>query len=210
MKLKTFSIIITGIIFVYLITVKVSESNMACGTCHDNEHLRWKTSSHKTIDCIDCHIDPGMSGAVDAQVKGIGNLFTAVFKGTDIQPHEAPVPVSTQNCLGCHASILRVNEIGWGDLPENTLKGQGLKIGHSTHVEKYTIDCVECHRGIIHRDPNKYRRYPVNWPFMNKDCMVCHDGNYSERFKVEVTDVEDKGKCTVCHPYYEPPPDYEQ
>ena len=63
--------------------------------------------------------------------------------------------------------------------------------------------------GIVHRDPNKIGKYSINWPFMHNDCGVCHDGKYWDRFETEVTDLEDNKKCTVCHPTYEPPPDYE-
>jgi len=55
----------------------------------------------------------------------------------------------------------------------------------------------------------KIGKYKTNWPFMHNDCGVCHDGKYWERFKIEVTDLEDQSKCAVCHPTYEPPPNYD-
>jgi len=210
MKFKTIAVIFFGIILLYGVTAKVSESNWACGACHSSQHERWAVSSHQSIDCRQCHIDPGVSGAVDAQINGIGNLFTAVIHGTDIQPHKDPIPVSTENCMGCHAGILHFTEMGYEDLPDNSLKGQGLIIAHRTHVEKYNMNCVDCHRGIVHRDPDEIAKYPLNWPFMHIDCGPCHRGAFMERFQVVVTDLEDRSKCTTCHPYYEPPPDYEE
>jgi hypothetical protein len=147
-------------------------------------------------------VDPGASGLLEAQIKGVGNLWIAVTRGTDIQPHEEPLPISTENCIGCHAGILYVNEIGFEDLPENSLKGQSLKVSHRLHVEEYKIDCVECHRGIVHRDPGDIGKYETNWPFMHKDCGVCHNGQYWERFDIELTDVEGEENCIVCHPTY--------
>ena len=209
MNYRFVAIAVLVLVVIYGATVKVSESNWACGSCHMLEHERWAQSTHKTADCAECHIDPGVKGAFDAQISGLNNLMIAITKGTNIQPHEDPIPVSTDNCIGCHAAILYVTEIGWEDLPENSLKGQGLKIGHRVHVEKYTVNCVECHRGVVHRDPAEIGKYEANWPFMHKDCSPCHTGEYSERFQVEVTSLEDKSKCTVCHPTYIPPPDYE-
>ncbi|MFC1564873.1 cytochrome c3 family protein [candidate division KSB1 bacterium] len=210
MRKKYIPIILVSVVFLYAVTVSVSESNWACGTCHTTEHDRWAVSTHNAVDCTQCHVDPGFGGAIDAQINGIGNLFTAVVSGNDIQPHEDPIPISTQNCMDCHASILRVNELGYEDTPDNTLKGQGLKISHNTHIDTYKMDCVECHRGIVHRDPEEIGKYKTNWPLMHKDCKPCHDGMYSERFKIVVTSLEEPDKCQVCHPYYEPPPEYDK
>ena len=204
MKLKITALVIIGILLIYVTTVKVSESNFACGYCHTDQHERWAASTHETVDCLECHIDPGISGAIDAQVNGLQNLYVSITKGNEIKPHEDPIPISTENCMSCHAAIFLVTELGWEDLPDNSLKVQGLKIGHRIHVEKYNIMCVECHRGIVHRDPEAIGKYEMNWPFMITDCGPCHDGKFSERFQVEVTDLGDKKKCNVCHPYYEP------
>ncbi|MCP4725518.1 MAG: hypothetical protein GY863_10800 [bacterium] len=210
MKYKLVSIVIISLVFIYAVTIQVAESNWACGSCHDQEHERWTLSTHETVDCTQCHVDPGIGGSIDAQINGIGNLLTAVTSGNDIQPHDDPIPVSTQNCMGCHASILRVNEIGYEDTPDNSLKGQGLKISHNTHITTYKMDCVECHRGIVHKDPEFVGKYETNWPFMHNDCGPCHDGEYSERFKVEVTSIDEQEKCITCHPYYQPPPGYDK
>jgi len=186
----------------YIPIAHVSESNRACSACHKEQGEIWAHSTHKSEKCRECHVEPGMSGALKAQVGGVKNLAIYVFKGTEIQPHEDPLPISTANCLACHGAILYVNEIGFDDLPDNSLKGQSLLVGHRIHVEEYKIECVECHRGITHRNPDDIGKYETNWPLMHNDCGVCHDGKYWDRFDIEVTDIEDPGKCTVCHPTY--------
>ncbi|MFC1477330.1 cytochrome c3 family protein [candidate division KSB1 bacterium] len=205
MRYKIILLIITGIVILYTSAVTVSETNWACGTCHTAEHERWAVSSHQTIDCEACHIDPGIGGAFDAQMNGMQNLFVSITSGNTVQPHEDPIPISTENCMECHAAILYFNELGFEDTPDNTLKGQGLLIGHRIHVEKHAIDCVECHRGIVHRDPGMIGKYPRNWPMMHTDCSICHEGQYLERFDMELPDVQDQAECAMCHPTYEPP-----
>jgi len=210
--MKSNSIIIISIVIViiiYFIAAETSESNFGCGYCHTGEYDRWDVSTHNTVNCRNCHIDPGITGTIDAQINGLHNLFIAITKGTNVKPHEDPIPISTQNCQGCHAAILNLTELGYEDLPDNSLKVQGLKIGHRVHVEEYNIDCVECHRGVVHRDPGEIGKYAKNFPFMHTDCKSCHDGKYHERFQVEVTDLEDRQKCTTCHPDYIPPDEYE-
>lgn len=208
MKIKRrylIGLIALGLIILYIGAVRLSESDYACGKCHSAEKESWAVSTHKTVHCRDCHIDPGMSGEIKAQLRGMRNLWVSITKGNEVTPHEDPIPISTENCFSCHAAVLYVNEIGFVDLPDNSLKGQSMTIAHRTHVSKYNIECVECHRGVVHRNPEDIGKFATNWPLMHKDCGVCHDGKYWERFEVEVTDVYDQAKCTVCHPTYEPP-----
>ena len=114
--------------------------------------------------------------------------------------------------MGCNNSILYFDEIGWYDLPDNTLKGQGLIMAHRTHVEREKVECAEYHRGITHRDPEFAGKYKTNWPFMFNDCGVCHNGQFNPRFNTTLTDVEDEDKkdCFQCHPFFTPPPVYEK
>lgn len=200
--------IVLSLLLLYGIMAKIVESNFACRLCHKPQYLTWAKSTHQKINCRDCHIEPGVAGVLKARINGLGNLAVYITRGTQIQPHDDPLPISTENCRGCHGAILYVNEIGFEDLPNNSLKGQSLIVAHRVHVEKYQIECVECHRGIVHRDPDEIGKYTTNFPFMHKDCGVCHDGKYRDRFQIEVTDLEDKGKCTTCHPTYQPPPDF--
>ncbi len=215
MSKKTIGILVVLLLAFYGSTVKLSESNFACGGCHTPQHNNWAISTHKNVDCRECHIDPGVGGALTAQYTGVKNLLVAFTTGGDTltreMAHESPLPMSSKNCMDCHAAILYFNELGYEDIPEeNTIQGQGLYIAHRTHIEKYDILCVECHRGISHRNPDDIRKYKTNWPFMKKDCGPCHTGKYMERFKTEVTDLQDMEKCTTCHPYYVPPPNYDK
>ena len=140
----------------------------------------------------------------------MGNVWTSITKGNQLQPHDKPIPLSSKNCMNCHAAILKVNEIGYEDLPVNSsLKGQGLIIAHEAHVNEYDVACVECHRGIVHRDPDDIGKYETNWPFMHTDCGVCHNGQYSERFDMKVRGLEEEKDCFMCHPTYQPPPAYD-
>ncbi len=206
-KLKITAIALAGLALAYGATVEVAKSDFACGSCHTDQHRSWKVSSHKNVNCRDCHVEPGIAGALKGQAQGVRDLLVALTRGTHITPHEDPLPISTQNCRDCHGAILFVNELGYEDLPENSLKGQGLVIGHRAHIEKYGMECVECHRGVVHRDPDAVGKYKTNWPLMKKDCGRCHDGTFSRRFQLTVSSVDNRKNCTVCHPYYVAPPD---
>ena len=181
-----------------------TDATAFCIWCHPTHGQGWATSTHKTVDCVDCHVDLGIKGAVGAKIHGLRNTFVALVRGSDVEAGEDPLPISSENCFACHSGILRFNEMGYEDLPDNSLKVDGLVMGHRIHVEKHKIDCVWCHRGTVHRDPTIVGKYDFNMP-LHGDCQKCHNGEYMEQFDMTVPHVEDKAECTMCHPTYEGP-----
>lgn len=181
-----------------------TDASGVCVMCHPEHGKLWKKSTHQTVECVECHVDPGVWGMAKAKVRGTRNLFVAMAHGNDVEPGKDPLPVSTENCRGCHRGVLYVNEMGFEDLPDNNLKNDGLIMGHRIHVEKHSIDCVWCHRGTVHRDPEIVGKYEYNMPF-HQDCDVCHTGEYVEKYDVTLPNTSDDSGCTLCHPTYEGP-----
>jgi len=181
-----------------------SDANGFCSSCHADHGQQWASSTHKAGDCVDCHVDPGVIGAAKAKVNGIRNVLVSLSQGNEVERGADPLPVNTKNCRGCHAGILRLSELGYADLPDNSLKVDGLVMGHRIHVEKHGIDCVWCHRGTVHRDPEIVGKYSFNMP-LHADCVICHNGEHLEQFDVTLPHQEDKEHCTMCHPTYEEP-----
>ena len=210
MKFKIIIFLFLGVVGLYIVIAIVSETNWSCASCHSQNHQSWLVSTHQTVNCRQCHINPGIEGALDAQWQGIKDLYVSITKGNEIPSHVDPIPISSKNCRDCHSAILYFNEIGWEDLPENSLKRQGFIMAHYLHINKYFLECVDCHRGIVHRNPKKIDKYVTNWPFTKNDCGPCHDGQFSDRFQINISDLEDKQNCIICHPAYTPPPDYEE
>jgi hypothetical protein len=183
-----------------------TDASNACILCHPEHGRLWRESTHRTVECVECHVDPGMSGMARAKIRGVRNVFVAMVHGSEVEPGSDPLPISTENCFGCHRGVLRVNELGFEDLPDNNLKNDGLVMGHRIHVEKHWIDCVWCHRGIVHRDPEIVGKYEFNMPF-HQDCDVCHTGEYFEKYDVTLPNTSDNSGCIMCHPTYEAPPE---
>ena len=194
------AVVVTVLIALHVVT----DATASCIWCHGEHGQLWAASTHKTVDCVECHVDPGIGGAVHAKLRGARNVFVSIARGNEVEPGEEPLPVSTENCFACHAGVLRVNEMGYQDLPANSLKADGLVMDHRVHVEKHGIDCVWCHRGTVHRDPAIAGKYEFNMP-LHGDCRACHNGEYIEQFDMTLPHVEDKSGCTDCHPTYEGP-----
>ncbi|OPZ10193.1 MAG: hypothetical protein BWZ10_02448 [candidate division BRC1 bacterium ADurb.BinA364] len=175
-----------------------------CVRCHPGHEAIWKSSTHRTVECVGCHVAPGWAHEVESKIHSLRNVGVFLRQGVEVVPGETPLPIARESCQGCHASILRVNEIGYSDLPPNSLQLLGLKPAHRLHVVDHQIDCVWCHRGVAHRDPAQIGKYDRNVP-THEDCMVCHDAQVSERFQIAVFGVEDEIDCFRCHPAYQPP-----
>ena len=195
---------IIGLLMVLGVVVAVSgawvytDSPNFCARCHPNMVQHWRSSTHQTVKCIQCHVDPDMKGALGAKVHGLYNVWVSVTKGITLTEHEIPLPINSARCLSCHRAILRLNEVGYLDLPDNNLKSDGLAVGHRIHVEKHGIDCVWCHRGIVHRDPAIVGKYAFNMP-LHQDCRACHNGQYLQAYDITLPDCDDPESCIQCH-----------
>lgn len=135
---------ITLLSFVLLViagfaTVEATSSSPFCGTCHEMnpEYNTWKASSHSTVACKTCHIQPGVVSYAKAKANGLVELYK---KTTD--DYTAPIQmikeVPNSTCESCHNMKTR----------ETSAKGD-IIIPHDKHLAK-DISCVTCHSGIAH------------------------------------------------------------
>lgn len=110
-----------------------AEKPAFCGSCHsmDQAYATWHMSTHKYIDCTECHL-PNNNIAVKMVAKaqtGINDVYHEVMRD-----YPATIKVSNQgmrtvqdNCLRCHKATVEATGMGAG--------GQ---------------DCTKCHRGLVH------------------------------------------------------------
>ena len=78
---------------------------------------RWLESSHKEVECVACHVRPGVSGWLqDKAWHGTRDVAIYLF-GKPTAPHNLQAHVDSGVCLSCHRNILRVSEIATRDLP---------------------------------------------------------------------------------------------
>ena len=191
-----------------------------CASCHNirPSYDSWVKSSHKEVECVTCHVRPGVEGFIhDKAYAGLKDVAIYLF-GTPTDPHNLQAAVSSEVCIGCHRAILRVSEVAARDLPP-PVKDVGLVMGHKKHMEAFAKrgkgeGCTTCHARVVHEQPIK--GYPVVIPrghvavdekpyypdhpegtklraaAMN-DCFRCHDGKTEHEGKVL------SKKCETCH-----------
>lgn len=191
-----------------------------CASCHNirPSYDSWVKSSHKEVECVTCHVRPGVEGFIhDKAYAGLKDVAIYLF-GTPTDAHNLQAAVSSEVCIGCHRAILRVSEVATRDLPP-PVKDVGLVMGHKKHMEAFAKrgkgeGCTTCHARVVHEQPIK--GYPVVIPrghvavdgkpyypdhpkgtklrasAMN-DCFRCHDGKTEHEGKVL------SKKCETCH-----------
>jgi len=88
-----------------------SESNQFCGgVCHtpmEPEATAHRLGAHSQVGCVQCHVGPGVAGAVTAKMNGTRQLW-GVLTGDYSRPVPSPrsrMPVPAETCEGCHRPV---------------------------------------------------------------------------------------------------------
>ena len=91
--------------------VPLTDHPKFCASCHNiaPSYDSWIKSSHKEVECVTCHVRPGVEGFLrDKAYAGTKDVLIAVF-GTPTDAHNLNATVHSEVCLSCHREILRVD-----------------------------------------------------------------------------------------------------
>ena len=143
------------------VSVEMTSQSWFCNSCHimNPYYDSWKHGSHKDVECIKCHISPGVENFLAAKFNGLGQVVDDVLHRTSMKPSAS---VSQLACLrsGCH-DVEKV---------KNTTKTSGKYLfRHDKHLGlEYSgikIACANCHshvKGDVHFEVN------------TNVCVTCH------------------------------------
>lgn len=164
----------TGLI-VLVLMVETSSQPQFCGSCHIMApyYESWKTSSHRDVPCVDCHISPGITHEIRKKWEAL-SMVTSYVTGTYGTNPWAEIDDAA--CLRCHQRRLLAGEELFGDV----LFNHGPHLTELRHGKK--LRCTSCHSQIV-----QGQHISVTSP----TCILCH-------FKGETTAV-DTTRCTLCH-----------
>lgn len=139
----------------------------------------WKTSTHSQISCGECHIEPGAKGFLAFSAAAVPDFYSQLIKGSD---HTNLLePPSRAACRKCHTKYRTVAPSG------------DLLIPHRAHVEVLEMDCVACHKDLVH----SVNRHGFNRPEM-ETCLECHNGDSASN------------ECIDCHTRKHTPANHER
>lgn len=223
MNQRTVIVLLVAVVVLGLagtVAIPVTNHPEFCASCHTVRPSveSWKTSSHKDVSCVACHVRPGLQGFLEDKVyAGLKDVAITWF-GTPTEPHDLQAHVDSDVCLGCHRAILRVSEVSMRDLSK-PVRDVGLIMSHRKHMEAFEKrrqgeGCTTCHARVVHGNPVKgypiviprghvkldmqphYPDHPEGsalWTSSLADCVRCHDNRTAYEGKVLSKD------CDVCH-----------
>ena len=160
----------------------VSEQPGFCNSCHimNTYYDSWKTSSHSQVNCLDCHLKPGLMGHVRGKINGLSQAVDCIVGRVGTKPNAAVLDIS---CLRseCHQA---------DELASKQLEFGRSKFTHEKHIGKevggMNITCGTCHshfEGDEHFKVNRDVCFTCHFvkdskseaKLVQTDCLDCHD-----------------------------------
>lgn len=196
----------TGVAAAAVPAFQATETPQFCRTCHEMGpyYDAWANGAHRSVSCVDCHVDPGAVNHVSHKVVAAKELWIHVAGDPTFPNGDAEVP--NARCLRCHS-----------DIPTST----GPRFSHRQHAQAGT--CVGCHADAGHRvtdaaldaagvlKPERRTaaaRTAVATPastgtapatHVRVSCARCHDLAKVACATCHRPAHPDRGECTTCH-----------
>lgn len=142
-------------------SVELTSQNWFCDSCHimNPYYASWRSGAHREVDCVKCHINPGVDNFLAAKFNGLGQVVDDVLHRTSMKPSTS---VSQLACTrsGCH-DVEKVR---------TTQKTEGKYLfRHDKHLDlEYTgiqVACSTCHSHVKGSE-----HFEVN----TNVCVTCH------------------------------------
>lgn len=152
-----------------------------CNSCHimNPFYESWENSSHSHVNCLDCHLNPGLVGYAKGKINGLAQLVACLSGRVGTKPNATVVNAS---CLRseCHSTE---------ELVTKNLVYSGMKFTHEVHVDK-VVDGIKITCGLCHSHVEGNEHFSVN----KEVCFTCHFLKGSER-----DDRLVQTSCQSCH-----------
>lgn len=160
---KTIILIAIPIVVAVLMVagMEITSQNSFCLNCHNMKvyYETLRTSSHKEVDCVKCHIAPGFDNFVKTKLKGLSEVVVYTIGEEPLVYH---AEIEDKTCLraGCHVKEKLTEE------PVNFKKGIVFQhLPHLKPLKGIQLNCVSCHSQMVHGKQ-------VN--VTTSTCFTCH------------------------------------
>ena len=136
-------------------------------TTHE-AYTTWSKSLHAEVACQNCHVSPDWLSQAVYSLRMPGEFYLS-FIAPGRQPGLFATPTN-EACGSCHTDLRKVSPSG------------DLNIPHRAHVTVLKLQCVQCHKYLVHaKNPQG-----TDKPTM-AGCLLCHNGRVA------------KNSCSACH-----------
>ena len=185
-----------------------TDASSFCPTCHEMRpyYAAWEdgTHGHEGVDCIDCHVNPGMAARLEHKPVALLEVWAHFFGNTSFPLPTSPT-VPNARCTRCHP----------------TVKVTRKNFSHELHAAKGT--CEDCHPTTGHavsaqalKDAGIFNPNVVTRPLalkvaavnggkanlnghVNVVCSRCHDMKATGCRACHKPPHEERGDCAQCH-----------
>jgi len=191
MKLKKKIVIPLAITFVFLLVIfgyvgwNSANPQSSCGSCHEiSPSVETSlTSSHRNIDCAQCH-GTALSNGIHSLGEKVNMFFTHIgdeSKSQKIRMNESQIVEIMMRCEGCH----QTQNADWESGGHSVTYAQIFLDEKHNNMERPYWDCFRCH-GMFYRGNIYDLMEPVDnkGPWHLKDpkqadmpaipCLACH------------------------------------
>jgi len=187
--MMVFAALVLVLVIATAAAARYTESNKFCSTtCHEMVPygMSWAQSKHHQVDCVTCHIQPGVWNLVKAKFYALREVYVHVTGEV-----KAPISVTrhivnaTCQKSGCHPASTPIPEISLGT----------STFSHSGHAGQL---CIACHSRVVHQNV-------PGWTYVAPQsmaaCFACHDGKQqpNDCAYCHTAPHADRGPCGACH-----------
>ncbi len=187
-RIRLFAISAVALVFLFggasLVAAEWTAQSDFCGSCHEMEpyYSSWQASTHSGVDCVECHIPPGLVNYAETKMFGLREVYVHFTKQV-----KAPVTV-TRDIADSTCTRGVCHDPGVVTLATSSFS-------HEAHGE---AQCTDCHARMVHRSlDNPEYQDPATMAACfdchseaeaNDECSYCHQAPH-----------EDLGPCVDCH-----------
>jgi hypothetical protein len=187
-KLPIIIVLIVLLSVTLVISAKMLEITENPAFCGKNCHIMrpyydsWRTSSHTTVKCVECHYEPGIIGHVKGKINGLMQFYSYE---TTVEEYNGKLyaKVMDKNCLICHEDRIFSTNVPF----------TGVNFSHKNHLLKPNRDiqltCTSCHSMLV---IGMKEHQSVSDP----SCAQCHP-NMEQKEKGHI--VVTTSTCFTCH-----------
>jgi hypothetical protein len=160
-QVKVLLVLALGALVVMPAMIVYTGTPSFCNSCHvmNDYYDNWASSSHKEVNCLMCHLKPGLEGYIEGKINGLAQAIDCAVGRFDTKAHATVVDAS---CLreGCHS----VEELKSDDIQYSS-----TKFAHEKHlfqtVDGIKIACTTCHSHFVGNEHFEVHR---------DVCFSCH------------------------------------
>ncbi|MCP4257236.1 MAG: hypothetical protein GY774_06875 [Planctomycetes bacterium] len=174
-------LLVVAVLVVTSGAIVVSEQPGFCNSCHimNTYYDNWQTSVHNEVNCLECHLQPGLMGHVKGKINGLSQAIDCLVGRVGTKPSAT---ILDESCLRseCHSTE---------ELITKNIDFNSIKFTHKNHMNK-VVDGINTTCGICHSHFEGDEHFSVN----KEVCFTCHFlRNPDTNEKLVNT------SCTSCH-----------